>query len=303
MANHMLLYSRPLSADDVVTTMTITGDLSNYVLAEAYESRLQVNNGVGRLTLEVVSQSLPAGASVRIDNITDEVVVKWEAFTEVEEPISLVPNGNFEAGDDGSWMYGPGGGGQGWSIGTGSDYATYDGTHSARFANYKGGSDINLLPLPAKVNDYIRAKAMVQQGGSSSGKAAASVHLYFLDATFGRLAHFAGNNVSSGSNGEWKASEVEGAAPAGTAFVQLSISAYRNKQNLPLWVDTVTWDHKYTMGQDEPEEYSLTVKVTDSENRVAYWSGTINVFLKSRLLLEDGSYFLMEDSGNILLED
>lgn len=278
MASHFRLYGRPLMADIVPDVMTITGELEGYTAGEDYESRLQINNSVGRCKVEILESTLPPGSAVRIDNLSKEVVVKWPAYVKVEEELSLVPNGNFESGDDGTWMYGPGGGGQGWSIGSGPDYDTFDGTHSARFANYKGGSDLNLVPIPAKVNDYIRATAQVQQGASSDGKAAGSIHMYYLDANGGRLLHLAGNNVRSGSNGDWHPSNVEGSAPAGTAFVQLSISAYRTKQNHPLWVDAVTWDHKYTLGQESDDIYYLSIKVTDGLNQVAYWDGTIEEY-------------------------
>jgi hypothetical protein len=47
-----------------------------------------------------------------------------------------------------------------------------------------------------------------------------------------------------------------------------------------LWIDAVTWNHKYVIGQKSDETYHLSIKVTDSLNRVAYWDGDIEEFLE-----------------------
>lgn len=287
MASHFRLYGRPLHVDEIEAAMTVTGELEGYTAGEAYESRLSINNSVGRCTVEVLQSTLPPGAFVRVDNITKEVVVKWAAYTEVTEEISLVPNGDFEDGDDGTWFPGGGNNGEGWSIGTGEDYDTYSGVYSARFANVKTkGSDLLLPVVPAKVNDFIRLTGMVQQGASSAGNAGARVSLIYYDANGVDLQRNNGNLVTSGKDGNWKQSVAEGGAPAGTAGVRALLSAYRNKENRALWMDKIEWNHKYTLGQDDDSTYTLSIKVTDSLNRVAYWNGTVEeygVFLTSGL--------------------
>ena len=113
MANHLFLFHKTNIAGGQPPALSVTGELDTYNSTQAYESRLSINNAVGRCTVEIVSAFLPAGAFVRVDNITKEVVVKWAAYS--LEPGELgVANGDFEAGDSGDWEKGPG-----WSIGTG----------------------------------------------------------------------------------------------------------------------------------------------------------------------------------------
>lgn len=271
MANHFRLFGRPLMADEVLPELSVTGTLEGYTSGAAYESRLQINNPVGRCTVEILASNLPSGASVRIDNLTKEVVVKWDAYEEVVATESKVPNGSFEDGDNGTWVKGPG-----WSIGTGSDYPTKDGVYSARFANLKTqGSDLVLPMVAAKVNDYIKVRAQIQQGASSEGNAGARVWLTFHDSTGKQIGDHPGTWVKSGKAGSWKESSAEGGAPAGTAGVMVRVAAYRSKENYPLWVDDITWNHKYSLGTTGTGDYSLSIQVVDSLNRVAYWAGTI----------------------------
>ncbi|UUR56232.1 tail fiber protein [Xanthomonas phage pXoo2106] len=275
MANHLSLYNKPLESEDDLT-LSVTGVLAEYVVGAAYESALSVNNPKGRFRVEVLSSDLPPGTAVLADNINKRVVVKWPAYLEVSENETLVPNGDFESGNDGRWSPGAAASGAGWSIGTGSDYDTDSGVYSARFADVNTrGSDLVNVKVPARVNDYVRCTAQVQQGASSKGKAGARVSIVFSDADGEALQRNSGNMVSSGSNGNWGQSVAEGGAPMNTAFVQVVLSAFRSKQNKPLWVDNVRWTHKYYLGTDNEAIYFLSIKVTDSENRVAYFSEPI----------------------------
>lgn len=283
MANHFRLFSRPLMADDTATVMTITGVLEDYLVGEAYESRLDINNSIGRCTVEILGESsLPPGASVRVDNVTKEVVVKWAAHEEVEGERD-VPNGSFEDGDDGTWNKGAG-----WTIGTGAGYSTQSGTYSARFASVTtAGSELLGVPVPAQPGDSIRLVGQVAQGASSKGNAGAQVALVFTNLSGSTLLRKDGGMVSSSSGGAWKPSVAEETAPANTAFVQVVVKAFRKSENKPLWVDSLRWDHTYTIGQnDDGETYFLSIKVTDAENRTAYWSGSIEAGLADGTLIE-----------------
>ena len=274
MPNHIRLFERPLVADEVLPALMVTGVLPDYTAGAAYEGRLPILNSVGKCTVEVLESNLPPGAFVRVDNITKEVVVKWAAYKKEEESVSIVPGGDFEDGDTGSWSLGPG-----WSIGAGPDYDTKSGTYSARFAGVKAkGSDMVSPRVPAKVNDYIRVSAQVQQGASAKGNAGARVSLIYRNADGAELLRLWGNLVTSGKNGEWNETVAEGAAPAETATVEVVISAYRNRENFALWVDDVVWNHKYTLGQNDDDLYFLRIKVTDSLNRSAYWRGSIQEY-------------------------
>ena len=292
MPNHIRLFERPLVADEVLPALMVTGVLPDYTPEAAYEGRLPILNSVGKCTVEVLESTLPPGAFVRVDNITKEVVVKWAAYKEEEEPISLVPGGDFEDGDSGSWSLGPG-----WSIGTGPDYDTKSGAYSARFAGVKtGGSDMVSPRVPAKVNDYIRVSAQVQQGASAKGNAGARVSLIYRNAEGAELLRLWGNLVTSGKNGAWNETVAEGAAPADTATVEVVISAYRHRENFALWVDDVVWNHKYTLGQDKDEDFFLRLRVTDSLNRVAYWESQL---WQDSVIVMSGLYPLLgEESRN-----
>ena len=286
MANHFRLYSRPLMADASATEMTVTGLLEGYVAGEAYESRLDINNSRGRCTVEILQSTLPSGATVRVDNVSKEVVVKWPAQEEVTGPRE-VPNGSFESGDDGTWVRGKANGGAGWDIGSGSGFVAQSGTHSARFSGVTTEASDLLGPVvPAKLNDRIRLVGQVQQGASAKGNAGARVSLLYRDIEGNLLSRFDGNMVSSGSGGKWNASVAEGTAPLNTAGVQVAITGFRKRENKPLWVDSITWDHRYVIGQNDDSTYFLRIRVRDAENRVAYWEGTIDefgVFLTSTL--------------------
>jgi hypothetical protein len=308
MANHFRLFSRPLMADDTATVMTITGVLEDYLVGEAYESRLDINNSIGRCTVEILGESsLPSGTSVRVDNVTKEIVVKWAAHEAVEGD-RAVPNGSFEDGDDGTWNKG-----SGWTIGTGAGYSTQSGTYSARFASVTtAGSELLGVPVPAKPGDRIRLVGQVQQGASSKGNAGAQVALVFSNLGGSTLLRKYGGMVSSGSGGAWGASVAEETAPAETAFVRVLVKAFRKSENKPLWVDSLRWDHTYTIGQnDDGESYFLSIKVTDAENRVAYWSGWIEAGLAYGTLTEylptsfsqSSVFYLREATTNNMRDD
>lgn len=271
MASNLRIFERPRVTNQDRLAMSITGALAVYRTEKAYESRLDINNSVGKCGVEVLESDLPSGSSVFVDNVTYEVVVKWPTYHVVVEESSLLPNGDFEDGDDGSWQLGPG-----WSIGSGSDYDTYDGTHSARFHGIKtNGSQIFSAYFPAAVNDNITASVQVQQGASSSGKAGAAAFVQYFDIDKHELLFHEGNQVKSGSNAQWHISTAQAGAPAGTQYVRIGVNAYRVSQNKPLWVDQVLWNHTYVLGQTGLPTYHLSIKVTDGINQVAYWEGDI----------------------------
>ncbi|UVB03024.1 hypothetical protein IVIADoCa2_47 [Xanthomonas phage vB_Xar_IVIA-DoCa2] len=283
MANHFRLYERPLMADETEAALTVTGVLEGYTSGEAYESRLQINNSIGRCTVEIVEANLPPGAAVRVDNVTKEVVVKWDAFEVVAEELNAVPNGDFEEGDNGQWAFG-----NGWSIEAGG---AETGTFSGVFQNFKGISSIESVRLPYTPGTPIKGQCRFQQGASSKGNLVGRALLIWCDANGNMLpggegvSFTGGDLIRSGSNGEWKTSTVTGASREAT-MVAIGFNCNRKKQNKLARVDNFTWNHKYTLGQVGDDVYFLHIKVTDSLNRVAYWKGNIEeygVFLTSQL--------------------
>lgn len=272
MANHQLLFGRPLVADETLPPLSVTGALEGYTSGEAYDSELDINNSVGRCTLTVIESTLPPGARVFIDQLRKKVVVRWDAYTPPVETVQLVPNGDFEAGDDGRWGLGPG-----WTIGSGADYPVQDGTHSARFKDYKGTSDMVLASVPAKTNDYIKIDAMIQHGASSEGNVGARVSLVWRAEDGRELDRNLGNYISSGSKGAWKTSTAKGYGPGDARYVSVVLSAKRSRQNHGLFVDKIVWNHKYTLGTNTDTAYYVRLRVTDSINRQAEWAGAIPV--------------------------
>lgn len=274
MANHFRLYERPLMADETEAALTVTGLLEGYTSGEAYESRLQINNSIGRCTVEIVEANLPPGAAVRVDNVTKEVVVKWDAFEVVAEELNAVPNGDFEEGDNGQWSLG-----NGWSIEAGG---AETGTFSGVFRNFKGISNIESVRLPYTPGTPITGQCRFQQGASSKGNLTGRVLLIWCDANGNMLpggegvSFTGGDLIRSGSNGEWKTSTVTGASRE-AAMVAIGFSCNRRKQNKLARVDNFTWNHKYTLGQEDDSDYSLYIKVTDGLNRTAYWRGVIGI--------------------------
>ena len=279
------LYSRPLAEDDPLPPMPlmIVGSLPSYEPGNSYEGRLDVLNAIGKCTAEIVESSLPPGAYVFMDNFTHEVVLAWPTYTPPTTEASAVPNGDFEAGDDGSWRKGAG-----WSIvASGAETGTYSGM----FSNHRGVSVLESARVPYS-GETITASARFQQGASSKGNLVGRVVLLWCDADGnvipgGEGVSFTGGNlITSGSHGEWQTSSVTAQSNrAEVKTVAVGFRAERKKQNRLAWVDNFVWNHTYSIGTAEHYDYTVTLKVTDSANRVAYWSGTIlyrSILVKSQ---------------------
>lgn len=266
------LYGRPFAGDTPLPPLSIEGDLVGYQTGEAYEGRLQIVNAIGKSTVEIVESDLPPGAYAFVDQFTKEIVLRWPAYTSPENLATGVPNGDFEFGDDGSWRKGAG-----WSIEAGG---AETGTYSAVFANQRGIYSIESQRVPYTPGTSITASARFQQGASSSGNLAGRVILVWCDANGNMLpggegaSYSGGNLIKSGSGGAWYTSTVT-ASSASAATVAIGFSANRKKQNKSARVDNFTWNHTYSVGTIEEFDYSVTFKVTDSANRVAYWSGIV----------------------------
>src|SRR5690606_196343 len=272
MANHFRLYERPLMTDETQAELSVTGVLEGYVSGDAYEGRLQINNSIGRCTVEIVEANLPPGAAVRVDNITKEVVVKWDAFEEAAEESNSVPNGDFEEGDNGQWILG-----NGWSIEAGG---AETGTFSAVFQNFRGISNIESVRFPYTPGTPITGQCRFQQGASSENKLTGRALLIWCDINGNALpggegvSFTGGELIRSGKNGEWKPATVTGASREAVK-VAIGFSCNRRSQNRLARVDNFTWNHKYTVGTQGPGIFHLSIRVTDSENRVAFWDGVI----------------------------
>lgn len=258
--------------------LLVTGTLPSYILGAAYSGALDVSGAVGRFTVEVLPEStLPSGAYVRADNLANKLTIRWDSYS-VYNPVVPEPvyNGGFELGDDGVWVSDTGAwsnvAGQGKGGGRAAQFGAFKGTH-----NYVG-----LLTPVTDINRVVRLNCSINHGSASTGEVAAGPYLLWFnrDRQLLRWTN-PGQYVRGGKSGDWHDySFAEAAAgDANVKWVAPGLSANRKSSGAPLWADDVRWNHSYTMGTATGESYFVSLKVTDSLNRVAYWSGDIIVGL------------------------
>ncbi|CAB1282953.1 Phage tail fiber protein [Xylella phage Cota] len=271
------LYGRPLAENEPLPPLRITGELEGYTSGEAYEGRLQIIDSIGKCVVEIVESSLPPGSYAFVDNFTKEIVLRWPAYAPPDAMASGVPNGDFEQGNDGSWRFGAG-----WSIEAGG---AETGTYSAVYQNQRGIQSIESNRVPYTPGQSITAACRFQQGASSSGNLVGRILLIWCDANGNMvpggegISWTGGTLIRSGSNGEWRTSDVTGASShPNVATVAVGFSANRKKQNKLCRVDNFTWNHEYTTGTNSDLDFTVTFKVTDSANRIAYWTGTVGKY-------------------------
>ncbi|UEW68398.1 tail fiber protein [Xanthomonas phage MET23-P3] len=269
MTSPHILFTAPLGLRFIgQPPLQVVGQLDGYVAGQAYEGRLQIINNIGDCTVQWVSGTMPPGTSVRVDNDTYEVVVSWPEYAPPDPNTTVVPNGSFEAGDV-NWSKGGG-----WLIGQGSGFDAFDGTWSAAYTG-RGTASLEGTRVPVIVGTSITGSIQVQQGGSSKGNVVAGVMLLWYDAAGNLIDYDVGNIVRSGSNGAWHISTVTAAAPAGTFYVALGVTANRKRQNRRLWVDQARWNHSYASGANSDDDYCLVLLVRDSAGREALWEGCV----------------------------
>lgn len=271
------LYGRPLAAGIPLPPLRITGDLEGYTAGEPYEGRLQIIDSIGKCVVEIVESSLPPGSYAFVDNFTKEIVLRWPAYAPPDAMASGVPNGDFEQGNDGSWRFGAG-----WSIEAGG---AETGTYSAVYQNQRGIQSIESNRVPYTPGQSITAACRFQQGASSSGNLVGRILLIWCDVNGNMvpggegISWTGGTLIRSGSNGEWRTSDVTGASNhPSVATVAVGFSANRKKQNRLCRVDNFTWNHEYSVGTNSDLDFTVTFKVTDSANRVAYWTGVVGEY-------------------------
>ncbi len=271
------LYGRPLAENTLLPPLRITGDLDGYTAGEAYEGRLQIVDNIGKCVVEIVESDLPPGAYAFVDNFTNEIVLRWPAYSPPEVPASGVPNGDFELGDNGMWRKGAG-----WTIETGG---AESGSYSGTFANQRGISSIESARVPYTPGTTINASCRFQQGASSEGNLVGRILLIWCDKDGNMIpggegvSFNGGNLIRSGSNGAWHTSSVTAQSNnSAVRNVAVGFSANRKKQNRLARVDNFTWDHTYSAGTNSDLDFTVKFKLTDSANRIAYWTGIVGEY-------------------------
>lgn len=146
-------------------------------------------------------------------------------------------NADFEDGDQ-DWDLGPG-----FSIVTGQ--GAFTGTWSLKYDLNAPTPQVavNVLEAEITAGRTITAQCYVQQGASASGQAGGGVFVNFYNAADVLLSEQDGNNVNSGSGGEWKLSKVVATAPPGTAYARIGCFAFRVSGTAPLFLDSFSWDY------------------------------------------------------------
>ena len=273
MATHIQLFGKPLAFSPDFPPLSVVGVLPNYTSGVAYEGRLDIINAIGKCKVEFVSGQLPPGYRLYVDNFAEQVVLDWPAYSDPLGEPSPVPNGNFEAGDDGSWTMD-----YGWSIDEDNDPRT--GSWNARLI--KTGDNMMLrgtpVPVPAAGFNVI-ATGYIQQGASAEDRARCRMELVWRAGDGTELQREESRLVRDGDGGDWSDEQTlvtaEGITPINAATIAVEFRGWRTVSKRSLGVDDVTWNVPYAQGTNSDEEFYLTLKVTDSANRVAYWSGIL----------------------------
>ncbi|UYA98877.1 hypothetical protein IVIADoCa7_51 [Xanthomonas phage vB_Xar_IVIA-DoCa7] len=267
---HFRLFDRPLIVDDPLSTMYIDGQYDDYDPGSSYEGRVQIHNSVGFCKVEVLDSNIPPGAYVYVDNISKEVVLKWPVYTPPVETFTLLENGDFSAGDTGSWT----------NTGEGNPFVIEpdsSGNMSMKFKSGFSGGHFSRSPLaPVKnINRQITLTGQIAQGKSSKRKLWGGLLLAWFDENRNILSWNESNWINSG--GDYKEAKVI-AAPTNplTKYVAAQIHFDRRGQNHPGWADNIQWDHVWEKGYDSDETLFVEVRVTDALNNTATHRGTID---------------------------
>lgn len=285
---HMRLFERPsrgLRADG--GEMSIEGILPVALAGQSYEGRLDILNSVGDCTVQLVSGSLPAGATVYVDNATKQIVVTWPAYQSGDVPIA---NGGFESGGADGWELGVG-----WSV---TDDNATEGAYTLVYAN-NGGNSVATSTTRATIaaGDSVTASCDVRQGASSSGNAGAGIFLEFRDADGEVLVKADGNVVSQGENNESQVSTVTRTAPSGAATVNLGVLGFRKRQNREVWADNFSWNlQQEEVGTNVEGTWCIVLRAADSHGQQAEWEGCVDVMVTgTRWMGTAGSTVYMAD--------
>ncbi|UDL16964.1 hypothetical protein [Stenotrophomonas phage TS-10] len=279
---HFRLFNKPAAfgIDQGKPAMWIDGIYEDYDAGDPYEGRVQIHGSVGLMKVEILDSNLPPNASVFIDQMTKEVVVKWLKYTPPTIKVTEVPNGSFE--DNSIWeTIGPGTPAtveQGWSP-NGKGNLTYR-DRKGEYTVYGGWAPVS------NRTRQIEITGKVEHGKSSKGNASCGVGLAWYDDKRNLVREDMGSIVSDGGKGNWyNTSGIYSANDASIRFVRPIIRFNRKKQNHPIHAGQIQWDHVYEIGYNEDETLWVEVKVTDSTHNTAIHRGIIeenNIWLTSR---------------------
>jgi hypothetical protein len=265
-------------------TLYISGALVPAILYEDYEGRLQIHNNVGACQAEVVevtSGELPDNYSVYVDNISNEVVLAWPGTETIDNTLI---NPDLETGDLSNWSIQSVGGDLNLEV---NSTHPHSGLYSAYWAGGKGLGSEGGIECYAE-NDtkgIITPKQRVSAGvwvlynpdGGTPKGSRGQARLNWYDESDNLIGTSYGFLVKTRKyNGKWTLSTVEDRAPVGAKYVKL-LSWITATGEGHTYFDDASWDIPNATGAVIKEPIELTIKVTDTIGRVAYWSGAILV--------------------------
>lgn len=283
------LFERPVGAFTTIPPLQVVGSLASYRAGEPYEGRLDIVGAVGRCHVEIVEEDsyLPPGSYAYVDNFNQQVVLKWPAYRPPAPTDDEIINPSFEEGLEG-WVDLRG---NSWGVEVYDDSPesghppnnnppTQLGNKAAYMRGAGRGDHIlESIQYPVEPGQYITARSLWDQGPSNkdNNNLWTALGLY-RDGQF--IEEVRGDRIHDRTNRQRHWSEVDHLIQPGIDAVTIRLIAHRrNGRNRVIIVDNVeTTGLRYEVGNEgEDELYFVKFKVTDSANRVAYWSGVIEV--------------------------
>lgn len=279
------IFDKPLGFGVVYPPLRVVGILPDYVVGQAYEGRLDIIDNIGDCTVELLDNDLPPGATVAVDNLNMQVVVKWPAYSPPATEHPGIINWDFEAGDLTGWRDLRGGS---WDVyvydrntpgAKDIPYMPPDGNHAARMEGVgRGDHTLESIPYPATPGQPVMATSLWYQGPSNKDNNNLWTAIVFYGPG-GQSQEVRGDRIHDRTNKRRHSSTVNTTTPAWAETKAVRLIAHRrNGRNRLINVDDVqTSGFMYPTGTPPTsDDFYLTVKVTDSANRVAYWTGIIS---------------------------
>lgn len=276
-----VLYDRPDLDQQIsrLAALYVTGTLPNAGASAAYEGRLQIHNAVGTCWAEVINGELPGGGAVYVDQATQEVVVAWPAYAQLDN----LTNPNLETGDMTGWDVETIGG-SGTLVA--SDVYPEGGVgYSAYWAGGRGmGSEggiecVAINQTRSKVYPGQMVSGTIDIGynfaGGTPKGSRGQTWLIWYDKNDQKLGETKGDLIATRKyNHRWTPSHALGVGPDNVDHVRLAAWLTATGAGHS-WFDNARWDAKTIVGTDQTTPICITVRVHDAAGRVADWSGCV----------------------------
>ena len=270
------LFEKPLGVFSSVPPLRVVGSLPGYEQGTAYEGRLDIVDNIGKCTVELLDNNLPPGATAHVDNFNNEVVIRWPAYSLPDEEKAGILNWDFQLETLEGWNDLRG---NSWSV------KQYTG-HGEPPTNYaawmegvgRGDHILESILYPAIPSESVMARSLWDQGPSNKDNNNLWTAVQFYTPGKVKLGEpVYGDRIHDRTNKQRHHSTVNTTTPRGAGWKSVLLIAHRrNSRNRWITVDNVeTAGFDYSTGVDNGDDFFLTVRVRDSANRVALWSGVI----------------------------